>query len=914
MPEQPAKREAIRIDSAPWSPGAPRWVGRYLLGPQLGLGGMGEVFEAWDTQLHRRVALKLLRSWALEPTETMRFLREAQLQARLVHPAICPIYDAGIDGRQPYIVMRLIEGPVLAKALLGPSEAARVMQQVADGIQAAHAKGLVHRDLKPANILLERDKAGAWLPFVCDFGLARDTGEEVSLGGTGFMGTPSYMAPEQILGGARSAGPEADIFSLGATLYSVLLGRPPLRGADLLAGPDQLLANMPRPRSLRTDLPMDLEAILLHCLELRPEDRYTSASALAEDLGRFLAGEPLQAAGSPALVWVTRRWVRRHRAIAATVASAMAVILAAGFWSLHVTRRAQAQALLVQRFTQAASDLEQGLRLEQTMPPHDLRPALQRVRERMAQIQRDAGSLGALARGPALYALGRGHLALGEYPEALAALEEAWRIGPRTPDLAYALGKAHCEVFLDGEDEAERTSTLGAWKAKHLDPAQTAFGAAVGALYEPRQLGESLLARLRGDDDLALAEAREASRLQPWSSEARTAEAEALYAKAFRLQESGGYKAAEALYLQARRVSRQAVDLGRSDRSAYRAEINRCLARAAADDEHDLPSSQSLDEAGRLCDRMLLLDPGDDAALRDKLTVIWRRGFLLVNRGRNPTQITLRGLALASALPDVPPKRPAFHRNRAQLCTVLADWAYHQDRDPGPWVTEGLKDRPLDLEHVWLLHLGAYWRVDHGKSPEDLLARCFRILAAVPEVERKYYYESAVGETYRIRAAWETRKGRNPRDSFVLAREALDRAVQMNPNDMWSRIYRTKLYRDMAESPIRPDGAPRLPRVLQEARVAVGVRPSFWETHRLLAEIALAMERGEPRGGRRAKDLLRVARSELQWALRLNPIQPLGKSLRARLAREEHRQSAAVGAEGRSGDASALHIGGLPQQ
>jgi len=202
-------------------------IGRYILGPILGMGGAGEVREAWDVVLCRTVALKVLRK--MEPVGLIRFMHEAQIQSRLVHPNICRIYDVDNSGGVPKIAMQLVRGPTLAQLApeLTVRQIAVILAQVAEAIHAAHRLQLIHRDLKPSNILLERDPGGAWIPFVCDFGLAMVLDEPSITLGPGLLGTPAFMAPEQITGDRRLVGPATDVYALGATLHFALYGEAP---------------------------------------------------------------------------------------------------------------------------------------------------------------------------------------------------------------------------------------------------------------------------------------------------------------------------------------------------------------------------------------------------------------------------------------------------------------------------------------------------------------------------------------------------------------------------------------------------------------------------------------------------------------------------------------------------------------
>ncbi|MFM8413777.1 MAG: serine/threonine-protein kinase [Planctomycetota bacterium] len=276
----------------------PATFGDYDLLEEVGRGGMGIVYRARQRSLDRIVAVKmLLRRDLATAADLARFRSEAEAAARLDHPGIVSIFEVGECGGHPFYSMRFIEGTTLAKRLAnGPvpaREAATILAQVADAVDAAHRRGVLHRDLKPSNILI--DAAG--IPHVSDFGLAKRIEQDRDVTHTGaILGTPCYMSPEQAAGSRGDVGPASDVWSLGAILYQTLTGRPPFQASNPM---DTLLAVLesdpPVPRSLDTAVNRDLEMIALKSLQ-KPQDlRYASAAELAADLRAFLAGEPVAA-------------------------------------------------------------------------------------------------------------------------------------------------------------------------------------------------------------------------------------------------------------------------------------------------------------------------------------------------------------------------------------------------------------------------------------------------------------------------------------------------------------------------------------------------------------------------------------------------------------------------------------------
>jgi serine/threonine protein kinase len=497
------------------APGAvgPSWEGLFgdyeVLG-EIARGGMGVIYRARQVSVNRPVALKMILAGQLaDDKEVQRFRAEAETLANLDHPHIVPIYEVGEVHGQHYFSMKLIEGQSLNERLAAHGSdhraVARLMVSVADAVHHAHQRGILHRDLKPSNILV--DSQGQ--PHVTDFGLARKIEQPEGLTRTGtIVGTPEYIAPEQAAGG-KDLSTAGDVYSLGAILYTLLVGSPPFQGDHFLATLRQVIETDPLPpRSRNGAIPRDLEIICLKCLTKEPGRRYPSAHALAEDLQRYLSHEPILAS-PPSATYRLRKFLRRHRWPVA-VAVLMFTLLVAGLVgttlglmralnaeqdALHQQHSAEEQAAISRAVNEFFQNLlgqadvgNQSSRGGGRDPDVKVRTLLDRAAKTLDGKFANQPVTEAAIR----WTVGNTYRALGEYQEARRHLQ-------RSVDLRTArLGNEHPDTLTSKHDLADLYREQGKY-----DDSEELFHEVIRA--RQRRLGEDHADTLTSKNSLAVA-------------------------------------------------------------------------------------------------------------------------------------------------------------------------------------------------------------------------------------------------------------------------------------------------------------------------------------------------------------------------------------------------------------------------
>lgn len=454
-------------------------LGRYEIGEALGSGATGTVYRAWDKQLQRDVAVKVLQHDSRRMLD--RFVREAAVIAKLSHPNIVSVYDFGESEGRFYIVLQLIEGAPIHDCRLSPREAAAAVRDAARALDHAHRLGVLHRDIKPANLM--RDGSGR--VYVMDFGLAREVEADSSITQSNtVLGTPAYMSPEQACGWVRQVDERSDIYSLGATLYELLAGRLPFEANSV---PEVLMKvvnyDADPPRKHRPSLDRDLEMIVLKAMEKERDRRYATAAELADDLDRYLAGEPVRARPASLTYRLLKR-MRRNPALWTIVAVGAMVLIAIGtvlYVQIGARQKAEEKSRKAESLEQDLLPLVDAARSRlQAADKMMYSPSFSWTRWNAVLVEAERFCEEALSKDPrfalARLELGRIHMARGEWTRAIEQFDQTLQLNPALGAARLERARARVELVLVVEHEVESGSLHEGVRQKErvlLGPART---------------------------------------------------------------------------------------------------------------------------------------------------------------------------------------------------------------------------------------------------------------------------------------------------------------------------------------------------------------------------------------------------------------------------------------------------------
>ncbi len=773
--------------------------GRYQHLQHVGSGGMATVFKAHDPTLGRTVALKLIRGD--DPALAQRLLLEAKAQAKIEHEHVCRVYEAGLEGQRHYIAMQYVDGRTLRDLDPGLSleQKLQIMRDVALGVHAAHRVGFVHRDLKPSNIMVERTEDGRWFPYVMDFGLAREF-DAPGLTVTGLvLGTPWYMSPEQARGETH-LDRRSDVYSLGATFYELLGGRPPFGTESNVTAVMKLLTEEPEPLARVNGLvPRDVETIVMKCLEKDPARRYDSARALAEDIGRFLDGEPL-AARPPSLGYRLYVRARKNRALVAVSAVALAVVATVGIAALRARASARRQVQLAAEFSGTVRDVEWLMRVAHLAPLHDVGVEKARVRADLARIESRMKAVGSLAQGPGEYALGRGQLLLGDFDAARRHLEAAWTGGYRAPEVAYALGLTLGTLY---QRELALADSMGnkdlrAAKRRQIqaalrDPAIGYLRQAVGTDAAAPEYVEGLLALYERRYDEALARAAAVRAQSPWLYETGLLEGDVHSVRSRERMEVGDTTGSRAAIESAQAAYAAAAAFARSDPAAYEGLCQMGLQRMEVT-LHTTGDLASVYKGAQAACATALEADAERAEVYAKLSNVhrfWAERELVGGQDPRATLALAAEQARRALVLDSRNRRA--NGNLGVILRLQSSYAQQHGEDGSAYLEQafaslrkavelsgGDAGSVNDLGNAYVTR--AYAIRDRGGDPrpdlDQAVAHYDRALALIPDFG---YAHANRGSVLMDRAGYETSHGIDPRATMERGIGSLRRAVALLP-------------------------------------------------------------------------------------------------------------------------------------
>lgn len=864
---------------------------RFELVELLGRGGMGEVHKAHDPRLGRFVALKVMRD--ATPEQAARLVSEARSQAKVDHPNVCKVYGVGeLDNGLPFIALQFIEGRTLSAVAkqMTREERIAVVRDVAEALHAAHRQGLVHRDVKPSNILVERKEDG-WHPYVTDFGIARIV-DAPGVTKTGVVtGTPLYMAPEQARGQTSRIDRRTDVYGLGATLYELLCGRRPFESDSTLDVLWKVLNEEPPAlREIEPSVPVDLETIVMKCLEKDPARRYESARALADDLKAWSDGEPIQARRSSLGYRVVKR-LRKHVALVSATAVLLGAGVVGGGWALHLRRLADEQARLAHAFGQEVERIDAMARYAALLPLHDTRRERATIEARMGELSARIAELGDVAEGPGRYALGRGYLILERPGDARRELERAWRAGYREPEVSYALGLALGQLYqralseLPPSDDKDVESARRADLARTLrEPALQYLKAAAGVQAQAPEYVEGLIALHERRWAEALDKARAAQRRASWMYEAHTLEGDIRLTLAKERWAEGGPDDALAELDRAGAAYQTAASIARSSASALHGDCRRYVMAAEIDTEGDRSPVAAVDGAVAACRRALEALPGDGAVYADAIDAYRRLARYRQGHNGDPHPAWREAERLGAEAMSVAPNHVRLLVAVGYVARDQASWEQDRGIDPRLHVTRAIADarsallRDPNAHDAYHLESDAYvvqgdWEAAHGLDPR----KSYNTAAEMAErawvlSPQGFKTLNAIGLAYLSRGMWEANNGVDPRPALEHAARTYAEVIRVNPNVDYGYNNACVTWQTQAEYEIKRvlDPTASLDRAQKPCEKAVAVSPDDPLTHHSLGCVHLDRAAWQRRLGSDPTAELERAKAEFARAAALD--------------------------------------------
>lgn len=659
--------------------------------------------------------------------------------------------------------------------------------------------------------MIEQRTDGGFRPVLMDFGLARESGDSHGLTESGaVMGTPAYMSPEQARGEARRLDRRSDVYSLGATLYEVLVGRPPFEDQTVINILLKVMNDPPTPlRSLDPQIPEAVELVVSKCLNKEPEQRYQTAKALAEDLGRYLSTERVQAKRLSYTYRLTY-WARQNRTLAAlaailcvTVISALGIGIRARIIAVQKERRAKEQAELSRRIGQSVQDLEWVARTAYLLPLHDTSYEQKLVRDRMTEIQQELQGHSDIGPRLEAYARGRGLLALHDFGGAQTELARAERLGHVDLELDYALGRALGELYSQALDDARKSGDKSFFEKRKAELDAELLRPALRYLQRSRALRsvsslyvEGLIAYFQQDFDLALTRAEQAQKLAPWLYEAVKLGGDVLLERARAERDRGEHDRAAQHFAESVARYKQAAEIGRSDHSVHEALAEAYIRWEELDFYRGKNPEPYLQEALRAADKALVAAP---KASHGHTKKAFAYDFMAQYQARNsaiPAAIKTRKLELQEALTaiGITPRDMYAHEIAGVAQSRLNELTTKDINNSH----EDLKSAYRHFESAISINSRFPWAYNDyaiallaesklqqqsNQSPLDTIQRAVALAEKALTIDPGYIYAMNTIALSSLRAStWLIEHGQDPSIWIQKGIQAAQQALKINPN------------------------------------------------------------------------------------------------------------------------------------
>ncbi len=768
----------------------------YKIEVLLGQGGMGRVYKAFDPKLNRYVALKFIRS----DNENLkkRFVREAKAQAQIEHDHVCKIYETGeVDGN-PYIAMQLIQGETLPKILgeLSIEQKVLIMQKISDAVQQAHRIGIIHRDIKPSNILVERKEDGSYRPFIMDFGIAREISDPGMTATDVVIGTPSFMAPEQMSGDGIDR--RTDVYGLGATMYYVFSGQPPFKGSgmEILS---KLSSEDPAPLSKTiSSIPPDLDVIVTKCLEKDPSRRYDSAKALADDLKRFLDGEPILAQRASFSYRIGKK-IKKHKTIAAVLGITSLIVFALAVFTVYSYWRAANQVKIARQFSQSVESMDWIMRVAYMSPLHDVRNEKNQVGKQMQEIQTMMNRSGSAAIGPGNFALGRGFLALQNYDQARIHLEKAWNAGYQSKEVSNALGITMGALYKDQLSEVNRIKDKETRKKKLLeiekqfrDPAIVYLKQSSGVRTQSPEYGEALLAYYEKKWDEVLRLSRISIGKIPWLYEAKMLEGDVYEQLGEQASQEGNFQLANKNYKAGAESYAKAEEISRSNSELFKNQCTLFRGLLAVDSATGIDAKKDYQSSVDYCKKAIVVDPDDASAYELSARTAWRWGETQYLAGHDPTETFHAAIDFSHKALKLSPGNARVYLTIGTAYNYLSDYEADSGKDPTNYIKEAIKALQFSVQkdpssavayaslgHSYLSEAAA----SSGEASRVPLQKAIDCYGKALEISPLHFgAQSNLANAYTSLGLIEKENGKDPSRYFQQSIENFQKAIKINPN------------------------------------------------------------------------------------------------------------------------------------